>query len=102
MGNLYLLYAIAARRTLERRVEQVQTEFGPVRIKIAGRGGARMNFVPEYEDCRNLAGEKGVPLKEVLAAASRAFLNTRTDRSPATGAPDGRESIDSQTRSGNE
>jgi hypothetical protein len=54
---------------------QVETEFGTVRVKVASLEDRRVNFVPEYEDCRRLAAEKGVPLKDVIAAANRAFLN---------------------------
>jgi pyridinium-3,5-bisthiocarboxylic acid mononucleotide nickel chelatase len=63
--------------TVERRVEsrtfaEVDTPHGRVRIKVSGSG----NFAPEYEDCRRLAVERGVPLREVLAEASLAYLNT--------------------------
>jgi pyridinium-3,5-bisthiocarboxylic acid mononucleotide nickel chelatase len=62
--------------TAERRVEsrsftEVETTHGRVRIKVSGSG----SFAPEYEDCRRLAAERGVPLKEVLAQASLAYLN---------------------------
>jgi uncharacterized protein (TIGR00299 family) protein len=61
--------------TAERRVEarsftEVETPHGRVRIKVSGSGG----FAPEYEDCRRLAAERDVPLKEVLAEASLAYL----------------------------
>ena len=69
-------YTVARRRTLDREIVQVRTEYGPVRIKVASLGGRRVNFVPEYEDCRQLAAEKGVPLKDVTSAASRAFLDS--------------------------
>ncbi len=65
----------AERRALDRRFAEVRTEYGPVRVKVCSLDGARMNFAPEYEDCRRLASETGVPLKEVLAAATRAFLD---------------------------
>jgi pyridinium-3,5-bisthiocarboxylic acid mononucleotide nickel chelatase len=71
-----LRYTAARRRTLDREIVQVQTDYGAVRIKVASLRGRRVNFVPEYEDCRRLAAERGVPLKDVTAAASRAYLNT--------------------------
>jgi len=71
-----LRYTTALRRTLDREIVQVQTEYGAVGIKVASLQGRRVNFVPEYEDCRRLAAEKGVPLKDVTAAASRAYLNS--------------------------
>ncbi len=69
-------YTYAQRKTLQREFQRVQTPYGEVTVKIASMNGRRVNFVPEYEDCRRLAEEKGVALKEVLAAATRSFLQT--------------------------
>jgi uncharacterized protein (TIGR00299 family) protein len=62
------IYA-AERRVQSRRIVEVDTPYGRVRVKVSG-GGA---WAPEYEDCRKLAREKGVPLKEVLSEASLAY-----------------------------
>ncbi len=70
-----LRYTLAERRTLQREHLQVQTEFGTVAVKVSRLEGRPVNFVPEYEDCRRLASEKGVPLKEVMAAAAHAYLH---------------------------
>ncbi len=67
-------YTIARRQTLERRFLQVETEYGPVTIKVSYLEGRRMNYAPEYEDCRRLASEKDVALKEIMAAAVQAYL----------------------------
>jgi pyridinium-3,5-bisthiocarboxylic acid mononucleotide nickel chelatase len=69
-------YTIAERKTLQRQFAEVQTEYGPVTIKVSSLDGRRMNFVPEYEDCRRLAVENDVALKEVQAAAVRAYLQS--------------------------
>lgn len=61
------------RRVLERETVSVGTEYGTVRVKVAKIGGIRVNAAPEYEDCRRIAEEKSVPLKEVIAAATAAF-----------------------------
>lgn len=70
---------VAGRQTLEREFTQVTTQYGPVRIKLGKRGGCVLNMSPEYEDCRRLAEELGVPVKEVhdaaRAAARAAVLN---------------------------
>ena len=60
----------AERRVQARRILEVETIHGNVRIKIAGDG----SFAPEYEDCRKLALRSGVPLKQILADASVAYL----------------------------
>jgi uncharacterized protein (DUF111 family) len=63
----------AHRRVLERAIETVDTEYGPVRIKVARDGERTIHFHPEYEDCARLALESQTPLIEVQAAASAAF-----------------------------
>jgi hypothetical protein len=60
------------RRALAREVRQVETPFGPVRVKFARDGAEVVNVSPEYEDCRRLARDRGVPLKQVFQAALRA------------------------------
>jgi uncharacterized protein (DUF111 family) len=47
----------------------VTTPYGTVKVKVAKLGNEIVNIAPEYEDCRRLALERGVPLKEVMSAA---------------------------------
>jgi uncharacterized protein (TIGR00299 family) protein len=63
----------AERRVEARRFVEVSTPHGTVRVKVSGSGA----FAPEYEDCRRLALASGVPLKQVVAEASRAYLNSQ-------------------------
>jgi uncharacterized protein (TIGR00299 family) protein len=63
-----------SRQTLARRWENVRTEWGEVRIKIASMNGTVTNYAPEYEDCRRIAAEHHVPLKTVMQEAARAYL----------------------------
>jgi uncharacterized protein (TIGR00299 family) protein len=60
----------AERRVQERHWVDIATPHGTVRMKIGENG----SFAPEYEDCRKLARESGLPLKQILAAASLAYL----------------------------
>jgi pyridinium-3,5-bisthiocarboxylic acid mononucleotide nickel chelatase len=62
------------RQTLARRWENVRTQWGEVRIKIASMNGSVTNYAPEYEDCRRIASEQHVPLKTVMQEAARAYL----------------------------
>jgi len=64
-----------ARQTLARRWENVRTEWGEVRIKIASMNGTVTNYAPEYEDCRRIAAEHRVPLKTVMQEAARKYLS---------------------------
>jgi uncharacterized protein (TIGR00299 family) protein len=59
----------AERRVKERHTLEVETPHGKVRIKVAQDG----SYAPEYEDCRKLARETGVPLKQILAEANLAY-----------------------------
>ena len=59
----------AERRVKARHTLEVETPYGKVRIKIADNG----SYAPEYEDCRKLARETGVPLKQILAEANLAY-----------------------------
>ncbi len=66
------------RRTeLARRHESVETRFGAVRVKLGLLGGEVLNVSPEYDDCERLAHARGVPLKDVLAAAAAAAAERR-------------------------
>ena len=59
------------------RMRAVETPFGPVRVKVGTREGKLVTASPEYEDCRRIALEKNVPLREVMDAARRAFDGER-------------------------
>jgi pyridinium-3,5-bisthiocarboxylic acid mononucleotide nickel chelatase len=61
------------RKTLDRELVPVETEFGSVRVKLSLSEGLVMNAAPEYEDCQKIAMERGVPLKQVIAAAAFEF-----------------------------
>ncbi len=62
------------RQTLARRWENVRTQWGEVRIKIASMNGTVTNYAPEYEDCRRIAAAHHVPLKTVMQEASQQYL----------------------------
>lgn len=64
-----------SRQCLERRWENVHTQWGEVRIKIASMNGIVTNFAPEYEDCRKIASEHHLPLKTVMQETTRLYLN---------------------------
>jgi len=70
----------ARRLCLERKVEEVATPYGSIRMKISFRGGQVRNAAPEYEDCRHAAAEYGVPVKEVYAAALAAYRGACNER----------------------
>ncbi len=57
------------RDELERALVTVETPYGAVRVKVARAGGRELGAQPEYEDCLAHAREKGVAVREVMAAA---------------------------------
>ncbi|MDP9266896.1 MAG: nickel pincer cofactor biosynthesis protein LarC [Acidobacteriota bacterium] len=68
------------RATLARRSVEVKTPWGVVRMKVANLNGTVSNYAPEYEDCRRIATESGVPLKRVMQEAMSAYA-TLADKS---------------------
>lgn len=58
-----------SRRALERTVVCVETEYGPIDVKIARLGGRVLNTMPEFEQCRAAAERAGVPVRDVERAA---------------------------------
>jgi len=67
------------RRTLQRESVTVETSLGSIRMKIARLNGQILNVAPEYEDCRKVAAERGVPLRQVLAEATFQFQKLNGD-----------------------
>jgi uncharacterized protein (TIGR00299 family) protein len=65
-----LRFRTEQRQTLPRHEETVETEFGPIRVKVAGEGPTR-KAKPEFEDCRRLAAHRGLPVATVYQAALR-------------------------------
>lgn len=68
-GSLGCRYHAASRFEAEREILEVQTAFGPVRIKRARLDGRPLAAAPEFEDCRRLALASGVPWRDVYRAA---------------------------------
>ncbi|MCB1210498.1 MAG: nickel pincer cofactor biosynthesis protein LarC [Verrucomicrobiales bacterium] len=60
------------RATLQRRVMEVETTFGKVRVKIAELGGGQKKIAPEYEDCAACARSSGASIDDVSFAARAA------------------------------
>ncbi len=53
----------------DRSVEELETKFGTLQFKIARMNGKIVNVAPEYDDCKRLALEKNISLKQVMEAA---------------------------------
>lgn len=63
------------RECLERETLDVSTPLGSVRFKVARRNGRILNAQPEFDDLARLAAERDLPLKEVQAIVTKAWLD---------------------------
>jgi len=61
------------RKKLSREIREVDTIYGKIRIKISKRGDEVLTIAPEYEDCRKIAEERQIPLKQVIEEAKNIF-----------------------------
>ncbi len=63
------------RAKTDREIIPRQTKYGKIRFKLARWEGKVVNLSPEYEDCKKLALEKGVPLKEIFEEARKEAIS---------------------------
>jgi len=61
------------RYALPRTIREIETPYGKVRVKIAELSPELKKISPEYEDCRKLAIEKGIPITTVYQEAIRSY-----------------------------
>lgn len=64
--------SVVERRKLPREFQTVATTFGEVTVKIGRLGHRVVQVAPEFESCRKVATQAGVPVKAVYEAALRA------------------------------
>ncbi|MEF8787900.1 MAG: nickel pincer cofactor biosynthesis protein LarC [Planctomycetota bacterium] len=74
-------YQMVHRRTLQRSLEEVETRWGTVQVKVAGPADDPLRCKPEYEDCRRIAEQEGLSLRRVRDEARRAWQAARAQRS---------------------
>ncbi|MEK6335025.1 MAG: nickel pincer cofactor biosynthesis protein LarC [Acidobacteriota bacterium] len=72
------------RRALARETVRVETQFGPIDVKIArisNQTNGAVNAMPEFEQCREAARKAGVAVREVQESARVAYLSQNADQS---------------------
>jgi len=72
--TLGLRVARERRVELTRRIETIETELGPARVKVATRPDGTESISPEYESCREIAQKTGLTTGAVFDAVRRAWL----------------------------
>jgi uncharacterized protein (TIGR00299 family) protein len=65
------------RRALQRSVVRVETQYGPIDVKVAHLDGRVVNEMPEFEQCRQTAANAAVAVKIVEDAARVALAKKR-------------------------
>jgi pyridinium-3,5-bisthiocarboxylic acid mononucleotide nickel chelatase len=65
------------RYALPRDYRQVETEWGPVMLKVAHLPDGSQRAVPEYEDCRRLAVKTGEALWRIYVAAQALGMRSK-------------------------
>ncbi|MCP4745233.1 MAG: nickel pincer cofactor biosynthesis protein LarC [Desulfobacteraceae bacterium] len=75
--TLGVRYHDVYRTSLNRRCVEVQTRFGPVRVKEAELLNGSTRRTPEFEDCKRIAEKNDIALQEVydLVRKSKAICN---------------------------
>ncbi|MEH2368129.1 nickel pincer cofactor biosynthesis protein LarC [Nostoc sp.] len=71
------------RAILQREIQEVETEYGKVRVKIAWKGQSPekviANVQPEYEDCADLARKHNIPWREIQRLALQRWYLVNQD-----------------------
>jgi pyridinium-3,5-bisthiocarboxylic acid mononucleotide nickel chelatase len=73
--------SVQQRAVLSRRLETINTPFGPVRIKVASHSDQIFNIQPEYEDCAQLARQSGKTLQDIQRLAYLSWETLQSQKS---------------------
>lgn len=79
-STLGIRRAAVEKLVLKRELQSLATRWGEIRVKTAWLGGQMVKAKPEFEDCRRIAAEQGLPLKDVMTILQGEIDARRTDR----------------------
>ncbi|MER3429439.1 MAG: nickel pincer cofactor biosynthesis protein LarC [Blastocatellia bacterium] len=68
---------VVERHCLARTIREVQTEFGPIRVKLAALSGKIINIHPEFDDVRRASETSGADFARIYEAAIRKAASTQ-------------------------
>ncbi|HHS12918.1 MAG TPA: nickel pincer cofactor biosynthesis protein LarC [bacterium] len=63
---------VRKRVLLKREIRKVSTIWGEARVKIRTLDSGEVSAAPEYDDCKRIAGEHGIALRDVFDAVKKA------------------------------
>ena len=75
--SLGVRYFEAQRVTMKREIHEVPSKYGTVRVKTSRLGKELVKSTPEFEDCKKIAKETSLPLREIIDEASRSARKKR-------------------------
>ena len=61
---------LVERHVADRKSVTIDTDMGPVSVKVKSLGGAAVAAAPEPDECRRIALERGIPFQEVYQRAT--------------------------------
>jgi hypothetical protein len=73
--TLGVRFHYSQRRILERSSTEVDSPWGRMKVKKVVRPDGSFQLLPEFEECRRIAKEKGIPLKEVYGWVTAHGIN---------------------------
>ncbi len=80
-STLGIRETLTHRRKLNPTFNSVQTQYGPIQVKIASRyNNNELTAAPEYEDCKKIALAKKVPLQEIYRQVELQFLKQQSGK----------------------
>jgi pyridinium-3,5-bisthiocarboxylic acid mononucleotide nickel chelatase len=85
--TLGVRYQMMQRKTLVRDEAEIDSPWGKMKAKKISRPDGSFQLVPEYESCRKIALEKGLPIKDVygwIAAQGKQTAEGRGQQKPET------------------
>jgi hypothetical protein len=65
--TLGVRFQYTQRRILERASTEIDSPWGRVKVKQVLRPDGSFHLLPEFEECRRIAKEKGIPLRDVYS-----------------------------------
>jgi hypothetical protein len=69
-GTLGIRHCYSQRRVLKRSSAEVDSPWGIMKVKKAVGVDGRAFLIPEYEECRRIATQKGLPLRDIYSWVS--------------------------------
>ena len=54
------------RKTLDRKIAKIDTEYGEISVKLGYYNGNLIKVTPEYENCKLISKNTGIPLQQLL------------------------------------